>query len=332
MKIAVLGDGAWGSALASLLDANGHEVRLWGPFPAYLDEMRRTRTNPRFLPNIRFSPSIVFEPDAVTAASSTDLIVLALPSKYLRALLERLRGSVTSAGPVIVNIAKGLEENTLKRMEELVAELLGHVGYASLSGPSHAEEVATNTPTAVVAASVDKDVGMLVQKTFMNKFFRVYYCNDVIGVELGGAFKNAYAIAAGIIDGMELGDNPKAALVSRSLAELIRLGRALGGKPETFSGLSGLGDLIVTCYSRHSRNRAVGEQLGRGKTIDEIVAGMGLVVAEGIITVKTAHTLALREKIEAPIVQELHAALYSSKPPRECMKMLMERTAKPEVY
>jgi len=331
MKIAVLGDGAWGSALANLLVANGHDVRLWGPFPDYVDEMRRTRLNPRFLPQLHFSERIVFLADLREAVEQAELIVLSLPTKYARPLLEKLRG-VVPPGAILVNIAKGLEEGTLKRMGELVAELVGETRYASLSGPSHAEEVATGTPTAVVAASLDKKAGMFVQQAFMNKYFRVYYCDDIVGVELGGAFKNVYAIAAGIIDGMGLGDNPKAALVARSLAELTRLGRALGGKAETFAGLSGLGDLIVTCYSRHSRNRSVGEQLGKGKSLEGILQGMGMVVAEGIVTVKSAHALSLREKIEAPIVHELYAALYSSKPPRECIKQLMERAAKPEVY
>lgn len=332
MKIAVLGDGAWGSALANLLDGIGHEVRLWGPFPEYIDEMRRVRSNPRFLPQIHFSDGIIFDSELDSATKSADIVVLALPSKYMRSLLEKLRDCRIPEDTVLVNIAKGLEENTLKRMGELVCEQLGEVKYATLSGPSHAEEVMTGTPTAVVVASTRKDVRASIQNAFMNKFFRVYCCDDIIGVELGGAFKNVYAIAAGIIDGLRLGDNPKAALVARGLAELTRLGRALGGKPETFSGLSGLGDLIVTCYSRHSRNRHVGEQLGGGETLDAVIKGMGMVVAEGVVTVKSANGLALRERIDAPIVQELYNALYMQKSPRECIQQLMERPAKPEVY
>jgi glycerol-3-phosphate dehydrogenase (NAD(P)+) len=248
----------------------------------------------------------------------------------MRALLTKLARLDLRATSLFVNVAKGIELGTLKRMSELVAEMLGPVPYAVVSGPSHAEEVARRVPTAVVAAATALDMAAAVQKIFMGEWFRVYTAQDVAGVEIGGALKNILALAAGVCDGMGFGDNTKAALMTRGIAEMARLGQHLGGLPETFSGLSGIGDVIVTCTSRHSRNRYVGEQLGRGRKLEEIQQGMGGQVAEGVTTTKSAYQLARRVDAETPIIDEVYAALYLCKDPRAAVRDLMRREAKPE--
>ena len=265
MNIAVLGDGAWGSATAQLLSTNGHDVCLWGPFPDYISEMQSLQSNPRFLPKVKFSEAITFSADLGTAVANSEMLVLALPSQHIRKLLEKIQPYFDREKHIIVNLAKGIETRTLKRVGEIVSGILGNTKYSVLSGPSHAEEVIMGVPTAVVIASKISNVGKTVQDAFIGPSFRVYCSNDPDGVELGGALKNVFAIAAGVVDGMKLGDNTKAALLTRSIAEMSRLGKALGGRFETFSGLSGIGDLIVTCYSKHSRNRSVGKKLGTGK-------------------------------------------------------------------
>ncbi|OGV83630.1 MAG: glycerol-3-phosphate dehydrogenase [Lentisphaerae bacterium RIFOXYB12_FULL_65_16] len=330
MKIGVLSDGAWGTALAITLVQNGHDVVQWGPFPDYLLEMRERRENVRYLPGPKLPAALRQEPDLAAAVQGAELLVLALPAQYLRGLLARLDALNLPASVTYLNVAKGIEVGSLKRMGELVEELLGPVRYAVLSGPSHAEEVARGIPTAVVAAARESGLAEQLQQTFMNPQFRVYTSDDVIGVELGGALKNVYALAAGVCDGMAFGDNAKAALMTRGIAEMARLGQELGGRPETFSGLSGIGDLIVTCISRHSRNRHVGQELGRGLTLDAIQAGMGGKVAEGVPTTKSAFDLARRRNIETPIIDQVHAALYQDKDPRQAVTELMTRDAKPE--
>jgi glycerol-3-phosphate dehydrogenase (NAD(P)+) len=231
----------------------------------------------------------------------------------------------------VVNVAKGIEVGSLLRMSELVRELLAPRRYAALSGPSHAEEVARRIPTAVVVAATDAAVAQAAQMAFMNAVFRVYTSDDVVGVELGGALKNVLALAAGVCDGMGFGDNTKAALMTRGIVEMARLGAALGGRPETFNGLSGIGDLIVTCTSRHSRNRHVGEELGRGRRLDDIVRAMGGQVAEGVTTAESAYRLARRVGAETPIIDQVHAALYEGRDPRQAVRELMSREAKPEM-
>ncbi len=332
MKVSVLGDGAWGSAIANMLSDNYHEVTLWGPFSDYIKVMEETRKNPRFLPQITFNEKIEFTSELEHALKNAEVIILALPSQYQRKLLEEIKGYVKKGEQIFVNIAKGIENNTLERMSQVAEEILGSVKYAVLSGPSHAEEVAKAVPTAVVLGCKDQKVGELLQQLFINKFFRVYLTDDYIGVELGGALKNVFAIAAGIADGMSLGDNSKAALITRGIAEMSRLGKALGGKYETFSGLSGIGDMLVTCYSKHSRNRFVGEGLGKNKTLDQVLQELGFKVAEGIKTAKSAYELSKKMDIETPIIDELYFTLYENKPPFHCMKDLMNRTAKPEIY
>jgi len=329
-NVAVLGDGAWGTALALTLLSNGRKVRLWGPFPENLKLMAERHENVKFLPGVKLPEGLELESDIAAAVEGTGMLVLAAPSQYMRGTLERLKPRFDAKSQILVNIAKGIENESLKRMSELCAETLGPSRYVALSGPSHAEEVSRNVPTAVVAASKSQEDAKAVQEAFMNSSFRVYTSPDVCGVELGGAIKNVLAIAAGIIDGMGLGDNPKAALMTRGVAEMGRLGAALGGRKETFSGLSGIGDLIVTCVSRHSRNRHVGEELGRGKGIDEITASMGMVVAEGVKTAKSVKELAGKAGVETPICNEIYSIIYERKSPKAALYDLMTRKAKDE--
>ena len=330
MRIAVLSDGAWGTALALNLVANGHEVTQWGPFPDYLDEMARTRENARFLPGVKLPQELHFEPEMGKAVSGRELLLLATPTQYLRSVLKQLQPFLEPERQLLVNVAKGIEVESWLRISEMVAQVLGRTRYAVLSGPSHAEEVSRRVPTAVVAASENSADAELVQRIFLNDNFRVYTSADVVGVELGGALKNVMAIAAGIIDGMKLGDNPKAAMMTRGISEMGRLGELLGGKAQTFSGLSGIGDLIVTCTSGHSRNRHVGEELGRGRKLPEILQSMGMVVAEGGPTARGAYTLARKTGAETPIIDEIYAVLYEGRDVPTAIRNLMSRTAKPE--
>jgi glycerol-3-phosphate dehydrogenase (NAD(P)+) len=330
VKATILSDGAWGTALALVLIENGHEVSMWGPFPEYIDQMRKTRLNSKFLPGIKLPASLELEADMEKAIQDSQVIVLASPSQFMRSTLEILK-KYLKPEQLLVNVAKGIETDSLKRMSQLCQEVLGDCRYAVLSGPSHAEEVARKCPTALVVASEDTNQTELVQEVFMNDYFRVYSTNDVVSVELGGALKNVLAIAAGVIDGMEIGDNPKAALITRGIAEMARLGTALGGQPETFSGLSGTGDLIVTCTSGHSRNRHVGEELGRDKKLDEILQAMGMVVAEGVKTSKSAYQLARQAGVETPIINEVYSTLYENKSPKQAVYDLMTRKARTEL-
>jgi glycerol-3-phosphate dehydrogenase (NAD(P)+) len=331
MVSAVLSDGGWGTALALTLLGNGHSVTLWGPFADNLGEMARCRENRRFLPGVPLPSDLRLSGDLGAAVAGAELIVLAAPAQYARPLLQALRQLAPRPEPLVVNVAKGIEVDSLLRMSELVRELLAPRHYAVLSGPSHAEEVARQIPTAVVAAATDPEVASRVQNAFMNDVFRVYTSDDVVGVELGGALKNVLALAAGVCDGMGFGDNTKAALMTRGIVEMARLGAALGGRPETFSGLSGIGDLIVTCTSRHSRNRRVGEELGRGRSLADIVSGMGGQVAEGVTTAASAYRLARLAGVESPIIDQVHAGLYEGRDPRQAVRELMTREAKAEL-
>lgn len=330
MKVAVMSDGGWGTAISLALLKRNHDVVLWGPFPKYIDEMRESRVNRQFLAGVDLPEALEFTADASTAITGADFIVMAAPTRFARGCLKTIRDAGLPAQARIVSVAKGIENGTLMRVSEMCAELLPGVPYTVLSGPSHAEEVALEIPTAVVAASTDSAMASEVQELFMSDVFRVYTSDDVVGVELGGALKNVFAIAAGVCDGMEFGDNTKAALVTRGIAEMGRLGNALGGRVETFSGLSGLGDMIVTCCSGHSRNRHVGEQLGRGKSLAEITESMGRVVAEGVTTAESAHELAQKVGVTCPIISEIYAGLYQSKDPRQGLRDLMTRAARSE--
>ncbi len=330
MKISIISDGGWGTAIALLLVDNGHDVTIWGAFPDYIEEMKEARENFRFLKGVTLPDNLKLTADIAEAVESADMLVLGTPSQYMRSSLELIKPFDVS-GKIFVDLAKGIEVGTLKRISEIVEEILGEVRYVCLSGPSHAEEVSRKIPTTVTAASEEEAAALAVQEAFSNSsYFRVYTSDDVIGAELGGALKNVFAIAAGVIDGMGFGDNTKAALMTRGVVELSRLGEALGGKEATFAGLSGIGDLIVTCTSQHSRNRHVGEELGKGKTLQQIKEDMGMVVAEGVRTSESAYQLARQVGVETPIVNEVYACLYENKDPRQGIKDLMTRPYKAE--
>ncbi len=332
MKTAVIGDGAWGTALALVLCRNGHDVYLWGPFPEYIEQMSDTRENGQFLPGVRIPEEIRLTSDLRQAVQGAGLLVLATPSQFMRNVLKKLGETERTPDAIYLNVAKGLELETGLRMGQLVDAELGDVPYGVLSGPSHAEEVAEAVPTAVVAASADKELREKVQSWFGNETFRVYTCDDTVGAELGGALKNVLAIGVGFCDGMGLGDNPKAALITRGIAEMARLGQAVGGRAETFAGLSGIGDLVVTCMSEHSRNRYVGRELGRGRSAEDIQKTMGNTVAEGVKTAASARSFAQQYSVDAPITNAVYEKLYEGKTCQAVIEELMTRKPKPEHY
>jgi len=323
MKCFVIGNGGWGTALGMILAGNGNQVTIWGPFEEEINAIRSAGENTVYLPGVQIPPAIQWTSNPAEAKDA-DLIVSVVPSRFVRSTLETFK-PVLRADALIVSATKGLDEATHQRMSEVARSVLGR-DIAILSGPSHAEEVARGVPTAVTVAGTRADA---IQKAFIGKTFRVYTSDDVIGVELGGTLKNIIAVAAGILDGIGLGDNSKAALMTRGLAEITRLGVALGAKPETFSGLSGVGDLIVTCGSRHSRNRSVGERLGKGESLQQIMGGMKQ-VAEGIWNAKAARDLAREHGIEMPITEEVCQIVENGKDPRQALKDLMGRDPKAE--
>lgn len=325
MKIAVIGAGGWGTALAAVLGENNHQVALWARSQAAADELAATRRNPRYLPDAVLPVCVACTADLAAAADGAAIVIIAAPSHAVRATAAALAPRL-AAGAVVVSAAKGLEVGTLKRMTEIIAEEIPAAAprLVALSGPNHAEEVALRHPTATVAASVSRPAAEAVQEALMAPYFRVYTNPDIIGVELGGALKNIIALGAGIGDGLGFGDNAKAALMTRGLAEITRLGVALGARPLTFAGLSGIGDLIVTCTSRHSRNRRAGLALAAGKTVREIESETGMVV-EGIRSTLAAHELAGRLGVEMPIAAEIHRVLYQGADPREAVGRLMGR-------
>ena len=323
MKCFIIGNGGWGTALGMVLAGNGNQVTIWGPFEEEIKAIRSAGENTVYLPGVKIPAAINWTSNPADAKDA-DLIVLVVPSRFFRTTLETFKPHL-AANALIVSATKGLDEKTHHRMSATAFDVLGF-DIAALSGPSHAEEVARGVPTAVTVAGRQADA---IQKAFMGKTFRVYTSDDVIGVELGGALKNIIAVAAGILDGIGLGDNSKAALMTRGLAEITRLGVALGAKPETFSGLSGVGDLIVTCGSRHSRNRSVGERLGKGESLKDIMGGMKQ-VAEGIWNAKAARDLAREHGIEMPITEEVCQIVENGKDPRQALKDLMSRDPKAE--
>jgi glycerol-3-phosphate dehydrogenase (NAD(P)+) len=328
LRICVIGDGGWGTALALLLSQNGHDVAVWGAFPDYVAAVARTRENARFLPGIRIPDRITWTASREGAAGQADIVVLAVPTRFFASVLGTFSDAVPAAASV-VSVAKGLDAETGERMSRVAERTLGRAPVAALTGPSHAEEVARGVPTAVVVASPDPQQAKALQHAFANRRFRVYTTDDVTGAELGGALKNVIAIAVGISDGLGFGDNTRAALITRGLAEVARLGRALGADPATFSGLSGMGDLIVTCTSRLSRNRGVGERIGRGETLDEILRSMQQ-VAEGVWNCRTAHALGAGAGVDVPIIGEVHEILYGGKDPRAAVESLLSREYRAE--
>lgn len=325
-KVTVIGDGGWGTALAMVLQRNGHDVTVWGIDGDYVRQVSEKNENFKFLPGVSLDPSIQFSSDRQAVTSGRDAFVIAVPSKFYQTTLESFRGRIAPDAPVI-SVSKGLLND--RRLSDCAAEWLGLSRVAALSGPSHAEEVALESPSAVTIASPEMELATFFQGLFNSPRFRVYTSTDIVGVELGGALKNVIAIAAGISDGLGFGDNTKAALITRGLAETVRLGVAAGGAPETFVGLSGVGDLIVTCGSRHSRNRGVGERLGKGETMEEIEASMTM-IAEGVFNARTAKELAEHLGVEAPITHEVYNIIYEGGSPRESMEALLARDPKPE--
>ena len=332
MRIAVLGAGSWGTTLSILLAENSHQVSLWSYRKEDAERIRATRENPAFLPGILIPPAVRVEDDLEASVEGAEMIVGAVPSQFLRSVVCRLK-RLPTAGLTVVNVAKGVENHTLMTMSEMLHDTLPDLpasSIATLSGPSHAEEVSRRIPTTVVAASADMETARRVQQAFMLPYFRVYASNDIRGVEIGGSLKNVIAIAAGIIDGADLGDNTKAAVMTRGIAEIARVGVAMGAHIRTFSGLSGIGDLMVTCMSRHSRNRSVGVEIGKGRKLADIVGGM-VMVAEGIATTESAFALARRVGVEVPIIAEVYRILFEEKDPLIACHDLMTRDPKGEL-
>lgn len=327
-KIAIIGDGGWGTALALLLFENGHDVRIWSKFPDYAAEMARTRENSRFLPGFAIPNEIVITADPEEALSGTTLSVVAVPTQYIRSWLGDL-GSAVSLDRV-VTVAKGLEKGTLARPSEVIREAVSPRKTAVLAGPSHAEEVARELPASVVCASRDLEFAREVQEVFSSPRFRVYANSDPLGVELCGAVKNVVAIAAGISDAIGFGDNAKSALLTRGLVEIVRLGERVGAQAETFYGLAGLGDLITTSISPYGRNRRVGMEIGSGGKLADVLAGMGGKVAEGVTTAKAVLDLAKTLSVEMPITAEVYNILFEDKDPRQAVVDLMMRSLKDE--
>ncbi len=325
MNVTVLGAGSWGTALALLLMQNRHRVVLWGHDAGRLAEADRLRENRRYLPGLPLPEALRLESDLDRATEGAEVVVFSVPSKAFR----EITGRVSGFDGIVVSTTKGIEHATGMTMCQILAETAPRARIAALSGPTLAAEVARGVPTAVVAASPQPDIAEQVQELFHRPTFRVYTSTDVMGVELGGALKNVVAIAAGICDGLGLGDNAKAALITRGLAEMGRIGTACGARAETFSGLSGLGDLTVTCTSRLSRNRGFGERIGRGEPVADLLAAAATVI-EGFPTSRSAHELALRLGVSAPITAEVHATLHEGKSPRQAVVDVLNRETRSE--
>ncbi|ADL12573.1 NAD(P)H-dependent glycerol-3-phosphate dehydrogenase [Acetohalobium arabaticum] len=331
-KAAVIGGGSWGSAIAILLANNGYRVSLRDISKEQVTEINDKRTNSNYLPEVKIPEAITATTDLKEAVKKAKLVVVVVPSDAIRKVAEELSG-LLAVDTVIISATKGIEEDSYYRMSEVLEDELRselHDNIAVLSGPSHAEEVSKELPTTVVAASSSRLLAEQIQNIFMSDTFRVYTNPDVVGVELGGALKNIIAIAAGITDGLGYGDNTKAALITRGMAEIKRLGVALGADPMTFAGLSGIGDLVVTCASEHSRNRRLGFKIGQGKSLDQALDEMKM-VAEGVRTAKAAYQLAGREGVEVPIIKQAYQVLFEDKSPCKAVNELMMRGKKHEI-
>jgi glycerol-3-phosphate dehydrogenase (NAD(P)+) len=325
MRVTVLGAGAWGTALAKLLHEGRHTVTLWGHNPAWLEQLRQTGRNDRYLPGVELPRDWTLEPDPMKAMTGAEAVIIAVPSKALREVTTPFAGFKG----IVVSVTKGLEHETGLTMCGVLGETMPHARRVALSGPTFALEVARRVPTACVAASYEAEAASAAQQLFHGPAFRVYTSADLLGVELGGALKNVIAIAAGVCDGMGFGDSSKAALITRSMAEVRRLGVACHAQAETFAGLSGLGDLTVTCFSKLSRNRGLGERLGRGEKLADVLAGM-VAVAEGFPTTRSAYFLAQRKKVNTPVIDEVYRMLYEGKNLAKGVRDLMSRESKAE--
>ena len=327
-RISVIGAGSWGIALANLLAGNGHDVTVWSIMKDEIDMLDKNHEHLDKLPGVKLNDSIKYTTDLEKACKEKDILVLAVPSVYTRSTAHSMAPFITD-GQIIVNVAKGVEENTLLTLSEIITEEIPNANVCVLSGPSHAEEVGRGLPTTVVVGSKDQKTAEYLQDTFMNDFFRVYTSSDILGIELGGALKNVVALAAGIADGLGYGDNAKAALITRGISEIARLGIAMGGQFETFCGLTGIGDLIVTCASMHSRNRRAGILIGQGKSADEAMAEVKMVV-EGVYSAKAAMGLSKKYNVDLPIIAEVNKILFENKPPKDVGRCLMNREKKDE--
>ncbi|MCK6455071.1 MAG: NAD(P)-dependent glycerol-3-phosphate dehydrogenase [Phycisphaerae bacterium] len=327
-QVAIIGDGQMASVMAMLLAEKRIAVRMWSVFRENIEAMRATRENRRYLPGLRFDDRVSFTTDAVRVFDGADLILSAIPCQFIRPTWQKLR-PVAPIDVPIVSVAKGIENETLLRPTQILQEVLGRVPVIALSGPSIATELAKRMPATVVAAADDPAMAELAQRTFATEWFRVYSNTDLLGVELAGATKNVIALAAGIVDGLRAGDNAKAALLARGLVEITRLGVSMGARRETFAGLAGLGDLVTTCISSAGRNRTAGEAIGRGQSVESVIASTASVI-EGIPTARSVRELARRHNISMPITEAVHAVLFERKDPIQAVTELMTRDLKHE--
>ncbi len=329
-KIGIIGAGAWGTTLANLLAEKNDDVVLWTHETEVVKTINKDKENKKYLSSVALNESLKAA-DEPSDLRGSDVYLIAVPTQFIRNVIEK--NDFGFGDKPLVNVSKGIENETHMRVSQILADVskISENQYAVLTGPSHAEEVVKRTPTTVVVASKNSEIAKLIQQVFKRQYFRVYTSDDVLGCELGGALKNVIAIAAGIIDGLELGDNTKAALITRGLAGMTRLGTKLGADPLTFSGLSGLGDLIVTCDSRHSRNRRVGEEIGKGKTLDKVLSEMQA-VAEGVKTTISAYNISKKYDIDLPIVAQVYEILFHNVKPGKAIKKLMTRESKDEWY
>lgn len=327
-NVGVVGAGSWGTALALVLEKNGHQVTLWSSRETKAKELSEFRENTDKLPGVKIPENIVITADMETAVKGKELVVLGVPSLYIRSTAAKMAPFVQD-GQIVVNVSKGIEESTLYTMTDVILDEIPNADVAVLSGPSHAEEVSRYIPTTVVAGAKSRKTAEKIQQIFMNEAFRVYTSPDMLGIEVGGALKNVIALAAGITDGLGFGDNTKAALITRGIAEMSRLGVAMGGYQETFSGLAGMGDLIVTCASKHSRNRKAGYLIGKGYTMQEAMDEVKMVV-EGVHSAKAALKLAEKYYVRMPIIEQVNAVLFNGKPATEAVRDLMVRDGKTE--
>ncbi len=326
--VSIIGAGSWGTALAVLLHKNGHKVTVWSIVEQEIEMLREKHEHKDKLPGVKLPDDMVFTTDLEAAINGKDVLVLAVPSPYTRST-SRMMKEYVAEGQIIVDVAKGIEENTLMTLSQIIEEEIPQATVAVLSGPSHAEEVGRGIPTTIVVGAHKKETAEYLQNLFMNEVFRVYISPDVLGIELGAALKNVVALAAGIADGLGYGDNTKAALITRGITEISRLGMAMGGRFETFSGLTGIGDLIVTCASMHSRNRRAGILIGKGYTMEEAMEEVKMVV-EGVYSAKAAIALAHKYDVQLPIIEQVNEVLFSGKPADAAVKELMIRDKKLE--
>lgn len=332
-KISIIGAGSFGTALAIVLTENEFPVTMWAREKEVVDGINKNRVNPSYISDVKL-PELVTATDNIDdAVKDSEMVIFATPTHALRTVAEKAKSSF-KGNEIVVTVTKGIEKDTLMTPSQILKDVLGDViledQIGVLSGPSHAEEVSKYKPTTVVAAAYSNRVAHIIQDTFMTPMFRVYVNHDIIGVEIGAALKNIMAIAAGVIDGLGLGDNVKAALITRGLHEMKRMGTKMGASQDTFSGLTGMGDLIVTCTSEHSRNRYVGYNIGQGKTLDEVISGMNM-VAEGVKTTDSVYQWAVKNNVEMPITKAVHSVLFENKPPRDALYDLMTRNPKEEI-